>query len=125
MGCPPWARDLYRAKVALRLPGADEEPAEFAHLHAAIEWLQGFVRATDALQPGFCEWPNTLPDAEEFWRSVADLAQGRQPIGFMASLFKRDLKAALAQVRVEGKAPAGLVDRRRDTAMAQLLPSVP
>ena len=41
---------------------------------------------------------------------MADLAQGRQPIGFIASLFKRDLKAALAQVRVEGKAPAGSED---------------
>lgn len=111
--CPPWARDLYCAEVALSLPGADEGRDDFAQLRAAIGWLQDFTRATDPLQPGVCEWPNTLPEAEQFWRAVADLAQGRQPIGFMASLFKRDLKAALAQVRVEGKAPAGPEDWSR------------
>jgi very-short-patch-repair endonuclease len=106
MDCPPWARDLYRAEVALKLPRADEEAGELAHLRAVVERLRGFVRATQHLRAVACDWPKTLPDEEEFWCAVADLAHSRQPVGFIASLFKRDLKAALAEVRVEGAAPA-------------------
>jgi very-short-patch-repair endonuclease len=106
MCCAPWVRELYRAEVARMLPGAGEEPEDFARLRSAIEWLKGFVRATEPYRPGICEWPATLSDAEEFWRAVADLARGHQPIGLMARLFRRDLKAALDSVRVQGVAPA-------------------
>jgi hypothetical protein len=104
--CAPWARELYRAEVAVLLPEAGEQPETFTSLRAAIGRLKDFDCTTQSLRPGVCEWPSAVPDAEEFWGTISDLARGHQPLGFMARLFKRDLKTALEAVRVEGAAPA-------------------
>ncbi len=106
-GCEEWLKGLYRAEVAILLPGADTETARLAAPRTAASRLSQFLAETEAMKPVSCSWPENVPNEAEFWHAAGELARGRQPIGFLAGLFKRDLKAALAAVRIAGE-PASL-----------------
>ncbi|MCB1335035.1 MAG: GreA/GreB family elongation factor [Roseivivax sp.] len=83
----------------------DEGPID----HAALDSISRFLRSKKSLEPiarirfdlGECAF-------DEFQSAVVRGASGQKPVGF--GLFNGSLKAAVASVRIDGKAPADADD---------------
>lgn len=93
-------RAVYARQAAARLaghtPGGDDPVPQ------ALAALRRFAAATDCLQPRRTCWP-ALSDPALFWDAVAKLAEGRQPLGWVGGMFRRQLRAELDALRVEGR----------------------
>lgn len=105
---PEWARLRYCQLVASRFAPAST-PASISR-PGALDEIRLFMEAAKPLRPARSSWPKWPSDPDVFWQAVASLAAGRNPLGFGGALFKRQLKAELEEVTLEGKRPESARD---------------